>query len=102
MAAVTKIEGEEITLGAEKYILPPVPLVKMASISRVMGGGDFFADDAYTQSLVNAIHVSLVRNYPELPVEVVSDNLDMANFRDILETFMVVNKFQTKAVSAGE
>jgi hypothetical protein len=96
----TQVNGEEIQLGNEKYVLPPLPLIRMASVKRLMSGGDFMGDDEYVQSLINAIYWSLLRNYPTLDRAVVENGLDMTNFQPIMNAFMSVNGFANKPSDA--
>jgi len=92
-----KVQGEVITLGSEEYVLPPLPLIKMSSIKRLMSGGDFTEDEEYVGSLVDAIYWSLKRNYPQMDRETVELNLDMANFQAVMDAFMKTNKMTPKA-----
>jgi hypothetical protein len=96
----TQVNGEEIQIGNEKYVLAPLPLIKMASVKRLMSGGDFMGDDEYVQSLINAIYWSLLRNYPTLDRAVVENGLDMTNFQPIMNAFMSVNGFANKPSDA--
>lgn len=87
-------DGLELKLGKTVYILPPLPLAKMSKIGRLMQGGDFTQDDQYVSVLVDAIWWSLQRNYgKDLSRDVVEDNIDMTNIKDVLDKFMQVNGF---------
>lgn len=96
------IPGPIIKLGRLYYVLAPVPLVRMHKLETVLKGGDFTTDGAYAEAVVDGVHYGLVRNYPDLPRDVVSDNLDMTNFRDVLDGFMVANGLQKKDEAEGE
>lgn len=92
-----KVAGEPIALNGVTYILPPLPLVKMAKVGKLMQGGNFMEDEAYVGSLVDAIHWSLQRNYgKDFQREIVEENLDMNNFQSVMNAFMQVNGFQKK------
>ena len=88
-----KIDGSLIVLGQQEYILPPLPLVKMAKVSRLMSGGNVLQEE-YVDSLVDALWWSLKRNYKDLDRQAVEDNLDSLNFKQVLEAFMQVNGFE--------
>jgi len=97
------ILGKKIILGNEEYTLPPLPLVHMHLIGKLQNGGDPSSDPAYAEGLVEVIHKSLLRNYPDLERATVSDNLDMLNYRELMESFMAVNGFTTaKVQQSGE
>lgn len=102
MSENVKVAGEKIVLAGTEYVMPPLPLVKMSSVKKLMDGGDFMSDEGYVEAMVNAVHFSLQRNYPDVERTVVSDNLDMTNFKKILDAFMTVNGFAKKEVESGE
>lgn len=92
-----QIPGEEITLAGQKFILPPMPLVKMPTVKKAMEGGDFTADEGRASALAEAIYWSLRRNYKDtITLEFVQENLDLTNFSSILDAFMRTNKFVRK------
>lgn len=93
-------EGEEIVLAKQKYILPPIPLIKMAKIGQLMKGGDFTQDEAYVEALIDALWWSLQRNYGKtFPRETVELNLDASNINATMAAFMKVNGFAALAPS---
>jgi hypothetical protein len=96
------VPGVEIQLGSEKYTLPPLPLIHMGSIRKLLAGGSTLEDDDYVNSLVNALHLSLQRNYPEVQREVVAANLDMVNYKHCLTAFMEANNLTPKGEASGE
>ena len=91
MAAKTHVDGIEVKLAGEAYTLPPLPLAKMPKIKKLMEGGDL--TDEFVGCLVDAIHWSLQRNYPDLAREIVETNVDMLNWKEILDAFMETNGF---------
>ena len=92
--------GQEIVLGGETYILPPIPLVHMHLMAKLRQGGSYMEDPEYAKNLVHVIHTSLLRNYPDLEPAVVETNVDITNVADIVNRFRIVNGMQ--AVPAGE
>ena len=95
------VAGEIIQLGRLFYVLPPAPIVYMPRIQAVLRGGDFSTDEAYSNALIDAIYLSLRRNYKALSRDDVADNLDMTNFRDVMDAFMQVNNLQ-RVTTPGE
>lgn len=95
------IQGPDIALGLETYILPPLPLVKIAGIKVLMAGGDVF-DEAYTKALTDAIFHSLKRNYPDIKMETVENGVDLSNFQDTVEKFLIANKLDKQEGNAED
>ena len=88
------VPGEAIRLGRLFYVLPPAPLVHMPKLKAVLSGGDFSADEGYSNALVDAVYYSLRRNYPTVGREQVAENIDMTNFRGVMDAFMKANGLQ--------
>lgn len=97
-----KVDGKIIKLGGIEYVLPPLPLIKMSKVSLLMQGGDIMREGDYVNNLIDALLWSLQRNYKDLEKEIVSENLDMSNFKTIMDIFMEVNGFKTPEVQSGE
>lgn len=79
-----KINGREIDLGGQLYVCPPIPLVymqKFQDAQKAFESGDFAKAGAL---LVEVTTVSLRRNYPDLPEDVVALNLDLANMAAVV------------------
>jgi hypothetical protein len=99
---VPRVKGQKITLLETEYILPPLPLTYMDDIQPLLDGGTT-QNKAYVGALISAVHLSLLRNYPDMNRSVVADNLDMTNYADIVNAFMVTNKFTASSeVKSGE
>ena len=92
MADKAKIDGVAITLAGEAYTLPPLPLARMPKIKTLMNGGDSMSEE-FVNALVDAIWWSLQRNYPDIVREAVSDNVDLKNWKIVLDAFMNTNGF---------
>lgn len=88
------VYGEVIRLGRLFYVLPPAPLVHMPKLKAVLSGGNFSEDEGYSNALADAVYYSLRRNYPSVGREQVAENIDMTNFRDIMNAFMKANGLQ--------
>lgn len=97
-----KVNGQEIVLNNATYILPPLPLRRMAEIQPLMNGGNPMTDPSYVDTLVKALHWSLLRNYSDLAIETVQDSLDMMNYADIMAAFMRANGFSKPEDASGE
>lgn len=96
---VQAIDGGKITLAGKEYTLPPLPLAKMPKIKQLMEGGEM--TEEFVGALVDAIHWSLQRNYPVMKREVVESNVDMLNWKAVMDVFMTVNGFAPKKGEEG-
>ena len=95
------VDGKEITLGGQKYTLPPIPLSGLARLGdriKTIGGDDPDAIDA----LIDGVHISLRRNYPDIERVTVDNNIDPLNFAAVLEAFTAVNGFVVAEETPGK
>lgn len=97
-----KVKGQEIVLDGVTYVLPPLPLRRMVDVQPLMAGGNPMTDPTYVDTLVKALHWSLLRNYPDLTLETIQDAIDMVNYKPVMESFMLTNGFQKPEESSGE
>jgi hypothetical protein len=97
-----KLDGKEIYLGGEKYVIPPIPLIYMGRLKRgqqAMQAEDF---DKGTADLVDVIHAALIRNYPDLSIDVVSQNLDLGNYASIMDAASSVSGMEKAGDTEGK
>lgn len=97
-----KISGKEIELGGEKYVMPPIPLAYMGRFKRAqlaMQADDF---EKGAVELIDVVHGTLIRNYPDLSIDVVSQNLDLSNFGLIIEAMSNVSGLEKAGDTEGK
>jgi len=97
------IPGATLRLGGRELTLAPTPLGCMDVAGIVMQGvkDGNWAD--YTKALITVIHAGLRRNHPDITPEFVGDNIDFANYKEVLDAFMLANKFtKTEGQPSGE
>lgn len=97
-----KVKGQPIELDGITYVLPPLPLARMADVKLLMNGGDPFKDPEYVLTLIRALHWSLIRNYPAMTIEVVQEALDMVNYTQVMRAFQLTNGFVNPTEQSGE
>lgn len=103
MTNTVRVDGTTIHLGQAEFVLPPLPLVHMPKVKKLLQGGNFMEDQEYTEALGRAIYYSLRRNYPELTEEMVTESIDMTNYRPLVQSFMEVNQLrQAEGGAQGE
>ncbi len=102
MAAVVRYPGIPLPLGGVEYIVPPL------SINGNIQYGDQIAainntDDPVAQGKLmrDVIHAALVRNYPDITVELVGEHVDLGNMQELFEAVMDVSGLKRKSLEAG-
>jgi len=78
------IAGKEVSIGGQTFTAAPLSfgtLEDMGPFIDTLSGGVKFADLGKIRGLIKA---SLARNHPDITDEFLRDNLDMANFKQIL------------------
>jgi len=97
------IPGATLRLGAKDFTLAPTPLGCMDVAEIVMKGVKESGWAEYNKALQTVIYAGLKRNHPDITPEFVADNIDFANYQDVLNAFMVANKFiKSEVQSSGE
>jgi hypothetical protein len=91
------IPGENIELADISYVLPPLPLAYMAKADVLLRGMSTAQTQEYADAFADVVFYSLRRNYPDISRETVADNIDLKNFKVILDAFTVVNGLKAKA-----
>lgn len=96
------IDGVEIDLGTEKYILPPMALGDVEKHQKATKG----TSEIPVTLIIDAIHAALKRNYPELSRDVVAQGIDVASMNHYmsltLDTSGLLRKaFEEKVKAVG-
>ncbi len=100
--SVVNVPGVEYPFTeATKLIIPPLALGALEQmldrINAVMEG-EFNMQGIGT--VIDATHVALLRNYPDMTREDVANLVDLRNMREVLEAVMNASGMEAKAVSA--
>lgn len=69
------ISGIAIQLGDRDYVLPPMTLGAVERYQRHLKESEGKSSVTMT---IDCLHSALLRNYPDLPREVIADNVDLA------------------------
>ena len=93
------IPGTRVTLGAHTYLIPPLNFNALELhkdfFVRCMSG-DLDPVEAMTthfRTMGEIVHLAAKRNYPDLKIEGLFDDLDMANMADAFKATMAVSGF---------
>lgn len=88
------IDGTEIKMGGETYIVPPLNFKRLRKIQPLLsklststpGAADL--TDAQFDAAVEIVHVALTRNYPDLERDKVEELLDLRNLPVVMAAIM--------------
>lgn len=86
---IVKVPGTVIELGGDRYVLPPLALgavEQMGDQFEALLGGK--GQPQQFGPVIDLIHSSLKRNYPEIGREVVASNLDLGNLESTFGALM--------------
>jgi hypothetical protein len=100
------IPGTVIELGDHKFILPPANVAIMelhADFFKGAAKGELSGEAALDQLpiIADVVFRSLKRNYPDITVEFVKDQVDMGNMAELMSSVFSTSGL-VKAVPAGE
>ena len=91
-----QFEGTEIKLGGQSYTLPPLSL---GQIKRLRPKLDAMRESPETaiDTMAEAIHMALSRNYPEMTREQVEDMVDTGNVLPLFRAVVTVSGMELRA-----
>lgn len=84
------IEGTEIELGGQKWIVPALNFKRIKQLKPIMekltasAAGPSDISDEAIDAAAQLVHLALSRNYPEVKIDDIEEWLDLRNFRDIV------------------
>lgn len=97
-----RFKGQPIDLGDRSFVVPPLALGAVKDLlprlqKITTGGGLPSADDMDT--MVDAAHAAIARNYPEVTREELLELIDLGNIRPVFRMIMGISGFEPS--SAG-
>ncbi|MFL9610181.1 hypothetical protein ACKF11_08870 [Methylobacillus sp. Pita2] len=101
MADIVKIPGVRITLAGQDYILPPLTLNAVVQLRPRLETFKAAGDLDSIETVIDAAHAALLRNYPDLTREQVGEMVDMGNMADVMQACMDVSGLMRKQQEAG-
>jgi hypothetical protein len=72
------IDGFEVEIGGEKYIVPPLGMAglkTLAAMQNAPGTENLSAKEQLVETAITTTHAALVRNYPDLQLEDVKERI---------------------------
>jgi hypothetical protein len=101
-------DGVAVTIGETPYIIAPFSLNTLrqaAPIFKKMEQVGITAeslDDWQIEGFIKLIHAALIRNYPNLTLEWVGDNVEPGQLAEIMSAIIEVNGFTKGESPPGE
>lgn len=97
---MTKIKGITLELGGENFVVPPLSLGALEMLQERIAAFTGGLDKGSVATVIDCLHASLGRNYPEKTREDVADLVDVANMGDVMEAVMDVSGMRRKQIEA--
>ena len=104
------IRGTVVTIGNTKYILPPLNINGLERHARLLKAGmsgELTSEVAVEKfgELAEMIHSALRRNYPDVTLEQLKEDVDVANFDELFQAIVKTSGLVTsipEEAPAGE
>lgn len=96
---MTLLNGVKCQMGGQEYILPPLTL---GTLKRLGNKLNTLADiknipnEEQCDVMIDIVHSSLVRNYPEVSREALFDMLDLGNMQVVFQAVLGVSGVKEK------
>lgn len=99
--AKLKHKGILFNLGGRMLVIPSIirPDLEKLKVSS-KNFSDDLSDPACLPALINAIHSTILRNYPDMTREAVSEGIDFSNLGKLVEAVMDVRGTKQKQIEA--
>jgi hypothetical protein len=98
--SVVKVKGVEFDFGDQLLVIPPLSLSALEQLQEKLSAFDGTLSSASTGTVVDCVHAALLRNYPDMQRESVSNLLDVGNMMDVMACVMDVSGLKRKAQEA--
>lgn len=101
-APVVKVKGLPLELGGTVYVVPPLSLGAFEQLQeRLIGFTGDIGDKVQIATVIDALHASLRRNYPDMTREAAAELVDVGNMLEVFEAVMDVSGARRKAAEAA-
>lgn len=100
-----RFEGEEISLGGDKYVVPALSLRQIRELApkldKLDAEGAGLPQAEQIGAVVDVMHAALSRNYPDMTKEQLLDLIDLGNMGAMIKAAMRTSGLAEKKVAAG-
>lgn len=96
-----KIKGITLELAGVDFVVPPLPLGALESLQERIESFTGGLDKGSVATVIDCLHASLRRNYPEISREDAANLVDVANMGDVMQAVMDVSGMRRKQLEAA-
>ena len=94
------IAGTEVKIGEESFTMPPLPIAGVKAYLALIGDREKFTAMSAMDVVdrwIGFLLMALKRNYPDMTAEKISENLDLAQVREMLTELRIVSGLENRA-----
>lgn len=95
-----QVPGVEVAFGATKRTVPPLNLGALARLQERIANVKGF-DKESIDTVIDAVHAALKRNYTGVTRDFVAENLDTANMFSVMDSLMSVSGLNKKGLNGA-
>lgn len=97
---ITKVKGIAIDFSGRVLVVPPLNLKSLQQLQERLEKFQGSISPESVETVIEATHAALLRNYPELSKDEVSEMIDLGNMMEVMEAVMDVSGLKRKAAEA--
>ena len=99
---IVKIKGIEVEMGGTVRVVPPLNLNSLEQLQDRLAGFSGGMDKESISIIKDAALAALKRNYPDITMEIVAEELDVSNMNEIFLAIMDVSGLRRKAIEEAK
>ena len=96
-SAIVRVPGVPVDFAGETLIVPPLTLNALQQLRERINKFTGSIDEENLNTVVDAAHSALKRNYPDITRERVGELIDLGNMIEVFESVMDVGGLRRKA-----
>lgn len=96
------IKGTDIELGGTVYTVPPLNLASLERFQDRLATYNGGIDKESVAFVVEVAHAAIKRNYPQMTIDELKENIDLGNIRDIFGAVMNISGLMARGDGSGE
>lgn len=101
-SALVRFPGIAIALAGDEYIVPPLNLGTLEQMQKRLQDFNGGIDAASVNTVLDATHAALLRNYPEITRDEIAELVDVGNMQEIMQAVMDVSGLRRKALETKD
>lgn len=97
-----RIPGVELTLGDQKFVVPPLSLGDLETYGDDINKFDALSDGKKVTLIIDITHAAIKRNYPEMTRDDIKGLMSMRDMQAAFAAVMDVSELMPKGGAQGE